>query len=81
MAMTLMDVRPGVSCVIKNIFVNNLRKRIIDMGLTTGTKVTVKKLAPLGDPMEIQVRGYLLTIRKAEARMIDVELSHEEADQ
>ncbi|MDD3113025.1 MAG: FeoA family protein [Candidatus Izemoplasmatales bacterium] len=79
--MTLMDVRPGVSCVIKNIFVNNLRKRIIDMGLTTGTKVTVKKLAPLGDPMEIQVRGYLLTIRKAEARMIDVELSHEEADQ
>jgi ferrous iron transport protein A len=43
--------------------------------------VTVKKLAPLGDPMEIQVRGYLLTIRKAEARMIDVELSHEEADQ
>lgn len=75
--MTLMDVRPGNSCVIKTIYVNNLRKRIIDMGLTTGTKVMVKKLAPLGDPMEIQVRGYLLTIRKAEARMIDVELASE----
>jgi len=75
--MTLMDVRPGYSCIIKNIFVNNLRKRIIDMGLTTGTRVIVKKLAPLGDPMEIQVRGYLLTLRKAEARMIDVELLDE----
>ncbi len=71
--MTLRDVLPGEKCVIKNIYVNNLRKRIIDMGLTTGTVITVKKMAPLGDPMEILVRGYSLTLRKSEARMIDVE--------
>lgn len=71
--MTLKDILPGQKCIIKNIYVNNLRKRIIDMGLTTGTEVIVKKLAPLGDPMEILVRGYLLTIRKAEAKMIGVE--------
>ncbi len=71
--MTLKDILPNQRCRIKNIYVNNLRKRIIDMGLTTNTEVLVKKLAPLGDPMEIMVRGYLLTLRKAEARMIEVE--------
>jgi len=70
--MTLKDVKPGEQCVIINLFTNNLRKRIIDMGLTTGATVSVKKMAPLGDPMEIVVRGYLLTIRKAEARTIEV---------
>jgi len=71
--MTLKDILPGEKCRIKNIYVNNLRKRIIDMGLTTNTEILVKKMAPLGDPMEIMVRGYLLTLRKAEARMIEVE--------
>ncbi|MFA5289431.1 MAG: FeoA family protein [Candidatus Izemoplasmatales bacterium] len=71
--MTLKDIKPGETCVIKNIHVNNLRKRIIDMGLTSNTKIKVMKLAPLGDPMEILVRGYRLTLRKAEARMIEVE--------
>jgi len=73
--MTLKDIKPGQRCVIENIHANNLRKRIIDMGLTTGTTVYVKKMAPLGDPMEILVRGYVLTIRKAEARTIDVTMS------
>jgi ferrous iron transport protein A len=71
--MTLKDIKPGESCVIKNINPNNLRKRIIDMGLTTGTTIFVKRLAPLGDPIEIVVRGYLLTLRKTEARTIEVE--------
>jgi len=71
--MTLKDIMPGESCIITNIHSNNLRKRIIDMGLITGTKVFVKKLAPLGDPMELIVRGYSLTIRKAEAKTIMVE--------
>ena len=71
--MTLKDIKPGETCGIKNIHVNNLRKRIIDMGLTSNTKIKVMKLAPLGDPMEILVRGYRLTLRKAEARMIEVE--------
>lgn len=71
--MTLKDILPGESCVITNIHTNNLRKRIIDMGLITGTKIYVKKMAPLGDPMEIVVRGYVLTLRKAEAKTIEVE--------
>lgn len=70
--MTLNDVLPGEQCIVVNVLNNNLRKRIIDMGVTNGTTILVKKLAPLGDPMEILVRGYLLTIRKTEARMIEV---------
>ena len=50
-----------------------IRRRIMDMGLTKGTSVFVRKVAPLGDPMEIKVRGYELTLRKADAAMIEVE--------
>jgi len=71
--MTLQDIRPGETCIVQEIKTNNLRKRIIDMGLINGTKVLVKKTAPLGDPIEIVVRGYSLTLRKAEARTILVE--------
>ena len=71
--MTLKEIIPGETCVITNIHSNNLRKRIIDMGLITGTKIFVKKMAPLGDPMEIVVRGYVLTLRKSEAKTIEVE--------
>lgn len=71
--MTLREIQPGQSCVVKHVFPNNLRKRIIDMGLITGTKIYVKKTAPLGDPIEIIVRGYSLTLRKAEARTIEVD--------
>lgn len=71
--MTLREVLPGQSCIVRQVYTNNLRKRIIDMGLITGTKIFVKKTAPLGDPMEIIVRGYSLTLRKAEARTIIVD--------
>jgi len=71
--MTLKEMNPGETCVITNIHSNNLRKRIIDMGLITGTKIFVKKLAPMGDPIEIVIRGYSLTLRKAEAKTIEVE--------
>ena len=50
-----------------------VRRRIMDMGLTKGVLVTVRKLAPLGDPMELTVRGYELSLRKADAAMIEVE--------
>ena len=50
-----------------------LRRRIMDMGITRGVEVTVRKLVPLGDPMELTVRGYELTLRKADADMIEVE--------
>ena len=50
-----------------------VKRRIMDMGLTKGTQVHVRKVAPLGDPVEVTVRGYELTIRKADAEMIEVE--------
>lgn len=50
-----------------------VKRRIMDMGLTKGVEVTVRKVAPLGDPIEITVRGYELSIRKADAEMIEVE--------
>lgn len=50
-----------------------VKRRIMDMGITRGVEVTVRKVAPLGDPVEITVRGYELSIRKADADMIEVE--------
>ena len=50
-----------------------VKRRIMDMGITKGVKVFVRKVAPLGDPVEINVRGYELSLRKADAQMIEVE--------
>ena len=50
-----------------------IKRRIMDMGITRGTEVFVRKVAPLGDPMELKVRGYELSIRRADAEMIEVE--------
>ena len=50
-----------------------VKRRIMDMGITRGTSLKVRKVAPLGDPIEITVRGYELSIRKADAEMIEVE--------
>ena len=50
-----------------------VKRRIMDMGLTRGTEVYVRKVAPLGDPLEITVRGYELSIRKADAEMVEVQ--------
>ena len=50
-----------------------LRRRIMDMGITRGVEIRVRKVAPLGDPLEITVRGYELTLRKDDAEMIEVE--------
>ena len=50
-----------------------IRRHIMDMGITRGTEITVRKTAPLGDPMELTLRGYELSLRKADAEMIEVE--------
>lgn len=50
-----------------------VKRRIMDMGLTKGTEVYIRKVAPLGDPVEVTVRGYELSIRKADAEMIEIE--------
>ena len=50
-----------------------IKRRIMDMGITKGVSITVRKVAPLGDPMELTVRGYELSLRRADAEMIEVE--------
>lgn len=71
---TLRDVKIGKSAkVIKLHGEGALRRRIMDMGITKGVEIKVRKVAPLGDPLEITVRGYELSLRKADAEMIEVE--------
>ncbi len=72
--MTLKDVKIGQSVTIKQLHGEGaVRRRIMDMGMIKGTKIKVRKVAPLGDPIELTVRGYELSIRKADAEMIEVE--------
>ncbi len=72
--MTLQEVKIGESAKIAKLRGEGaVKRRIMDMGLTKGTEVTVRKVAPLGDPIELTVRGYELSIRKADAALIDVE--------
>jgi ferrous iron transport protein A len=71
---TLKDVAVGKTAkVVKLRGEGAIKRRIMDMGLTKGVTVRVCKLAPLGDPMELTVRGYELSLRKADAEMIEVE--------
>ncbi|MBP1542943.1 MAG: ferrous iron transport protein A [Oscillospiraceae bacterium] len=71
---TLKDVKIGKSAVIKKLNGEGaVKRRIMDMGMTRGTKVIVRKVAPLGDPIELTVRGYQLSLRKSDAELIDVE--------
>ena len=70
---TLRDVKVGEKATIVRLHGEGaLKRRIMDMGLTRGTEVFVRKVAPLGDPMELTVRGYELSVRKADAEMIEV---------
>ena len=71
---TLRDVKVGETVkVVKLHGEGAVKRRIMDMGLTKGTEVFVRKVAPLGDPVELTVRGYELSLRKADADMIEVE--------
>ena len=71
---TLKTVRPGQTVsVLKISGEGPVRRRIMDMGITKGTDVYVRKVAPLGDPVEVTVRGYELSLRKADAEMIEVQ--------
>ena len=71
---TLRDVPiGGTATVLRLRGAGALRRRIMDMGITKGVEVHVRKVAPLGDPMELNVRGYELSVRKADAEMIEVE--------
>lgn len=71
---TLKDIKCGRTVsVIKLHGAGATKRRIMDMGITKGTSVYVRKVAPLGDPVEVTVRGYELSLRKADAQMIEVQ--------
>ena len=72
--MSIDDLKIGQSGIITAVGGEGaLRLRFLDMGLIPGTKVLLQKVAPMGDPIQIRVRGYELTIRRADARMIEIE--------
>ena len=71
---TLKDVKVGSTVTVKKIAGEGpVKRRIMDMGITKGVQVYVRKVAPLGDPVEVTVRGYELSIRKADAEIIEVQ--------
>ena len=71
---TLRDVKIGETCKVKRIHGEGaLKRRIMDMGITKGVEIYVRKVAPLGDPIEVTVRGYELSIRKGDAELIETE--------
>ncbi|MEG2929045.1 MAG: FeoA family protein [Oscillospiraceae bacterium] len=71
---TLKDVKVGDTVRVHKLHGEGaLKRRIMDMGITKGTDIYLRKIAPLGDPLELTVRGYELSIRKADGEMIEVE--------
>lgn len=72
--MTLKEIKVGQTCRVRRINGEGaLKRRIMDMGITKGVEIYVRKVAPLGDPVEITVRNYELSLRKADAELIEVE--------
>ena len=71
---TLKEVKVGQTArIVKLHGEGAIKRRIMDMGITKGVEIRVRKLAPLGDPMELTVRGYELSLRKADAAMVEIE--------
>lgn len=72
---TLKEVKVGQSAKVKKLHGEGaVKRRIMDMGITKGVEIYVRKVAPLGDPVEVTVRGYELSLRKADAEQIEVEI-------
>lgn len=72
--MTLKEAKIGQTVTVKKLTGEGaVKRRIMDMGITKGVEVYIRKVAPLGDPVEVSVRGYELSLRKADAEMIEVE--------
>ena len=70
---TLKDMKIGETVVVKKLHGDGaVRRRIMDMGITKGTEIYIRKVAPLGDPVEVTVRGYELSLRKADAEMVEI---------
>ena len=74
MTTNLREVKIGQTCkVVKLHGEGAIKRRIMDMGITKGCEIYVRKVAPLGDPVEINIRGYELSVRKADAEMVELE--------
>ena len=74
--MTLKEVKPGTTVLVTKVSGEGaIKRRIMDMGITKGIEIYVRKVAPLGDPVEVTVRRYELSVRKADAELIDVEVA------
>ena len=72
--MTLRDAQVGSTVVVTKIEGDSAyKRRIMDMGITKGVEIHIRKVAPLGDPIELNIRGYELSVRKQDAQMIEVE--------
>ena len=77
----LSELPVGHSAIVTDIFsANETKRRLMDMGITKRTRILLRKVAPLGDPLEISLRGYELTLRKSEAQMISVVMLDEEEE-
>jgi ferrous iron transport protein A len=70
---TLKDIKCGQTVTVQKLHgTGAVKRRMMDMGLTKGVEIYVRKVAPLGDPVEVTIRGYELSIRKADAEMVEV---------
>lgn len=70
---TLKDIKCGQTVIVQKLHgTGAVKRRMMDMGLTKGVEIYVRKVAPLGDPVEVTIRGYELSIRKADAEMVEV---------
>ena len=75
MLKTLEQIEQGETGLIRKVEgEGKLRRRLFDMGITPGAKVTLRKKAPMGDPIEVTIRGYELSLRKAEAALVTIEI-------
>jgi len=76
MSKFLSELLPGEKGVVKKVLGNSMiKRRIVDMGVVAGTIIEVQKFAPLGDPMEIKLKGFNLSLRKNEAELIELEIA------
>ena len=81
MIVLLKDFKVGQEGVIKAVNgEGRVRRRLFDMGVTPGANVVMRKKAPLGDPIEVTIRGYELTLRKDEAQLVEMEIKEEESN-
>jgi len=73
---TLSQLKVGQKAIVKKLNINDraIKRHLLDMGLTRGVEVEIRKIAPMGDPIDIKLRGYELALRKAELKQIEVEV-------